>query len=202
MLSILGKFRLSFTIRALLVLCGLVALPVSVIVNRAAKQRTAVAWIQELGGRVYFDHELDGDDLQMSPAQAAAPEWLLKIADDEFFRTVVTVDLTAWWVQFKRRGRADGSHTVDDTELKELLRKMPKLKYLRLGGQKEITNDSIGAILRLTELKSLEISGTSIDKDALGKLLEMPKLERLVTSLDTTGLKTATNCKVIRVIDE
>ena len=54
-------------------------------VERARKQREAVAWVHEMGGSVQYDYEIDDDEWWAPDAEPPGPQWLRKQLDRHFF---------------------------------------------------------------------------------------------------------------------
>ena len=73
---------LRFSIRTLLIVLTISCVWLGWKVERARKQREAVAWVQELGGGLSYDSESPG------------PQWLRKRLGRHFFDDVVRVSLT------------------------------------------------------------------------------------------------------------
>ena len=155
-------------LRTLLLLVGIVAVFLAFISTAARNQKRAVDSILDLKSRVYYSYQLDGDDYEISNPKLFAPSFLRQLIGDDYFRTVVTDDLS-------------GTKTADENI--EHLRLIPNLRYLRLDGT-DVTNKSLNEISRLNNLESLDVSRTAIDDDGILLLTEMPNL-RIVLALET-----------------
>jgi len=97
------KLKIRYSLRVLLLAMTVIAIWLGMRVNSAMKQRSAVATIQEAGGSVYFNWQLqpiynaDGDvdyfKVIRDPKAIPAPEWLRRLVGDEFFQYVVKVNI-------------------------------------------------------------------------------------------------------------
>ena len=85
---------LRFSIRTLLIVLTIFCVALGWKVERARKQREAVAWVHEMGGSVNYDYELDDDGSSAPDAKPPGSEWLRKQLGRDFFDDVVRVSLT------------------------------------------------------------------------------------------------------------
>ena len=79
---------LRFSLRTFLVLLTLVCVWFGWQVNRANRERKAVAWVLEMGGSVWYESEVD-DGNAIADAKPTSPEWLR-----DFYDQVVVVELS------------------------------------------------------------------------------------------------------------
>jgi len=76
-----------FSLRTLLVLLTVLCVWLGVTVNRARKQREAVAAIEALGGYVRYEYQYG------SGQEPPGPKWLRELIGEEYFVSVVYVVL-------------------------------------------------------------------------------------------------------------
>lgn len=158
--SVLFRWRFQFSIRSLLVLVVVVAIPCSWLaaeMKRAREQREAVAEIEKLNGAVEYDLPQYFDSLPPPPPPQRPPEpaWLLKLLGGDFFGDVVFV------------GYADEAADADLVQLKEF----KHLQSLYLGGTK-VTDAGLAHITGLTQLQKLSLQNTKVTDVGRGKLHE------------------------------
>ena len=170
-----------FRLRTLLVVvtlagCGLGWLGIKVL--EARQQQAAVAAIENLGGHVRYDYEfttIGGRELVDEPPR---PAWLRALLGDDFFRSVVEVDLSetrataadferlksfdklkGFWAYRTQLGNADLEH----------LRGLTQLETLDLR-QTQVSDTGLECINPLTQLKSLSLAGTDVTDAGVAKL--------------------------------
>ncbi len=112
-----------------------------------------------------------------SPQLARTLTWLQDIDPGRFGRA--TTD------HLEHRRVLDLSGRSLDVEQLELLRSLPVLTHLYLGGT-GVTNDSMTHMVTLTQLETLDLSGTRIDDEGVQLLTRLPNLAHL--SLDGTAI--------------
>ena len=100
---------------------------VGVKMQRARNQREAVEWVKELGGWVSYDYEVGAAGFRTGKTKPSSPHWLLSFLGDDFFRSVVMVNLN--------------STQVADNGLKHL-ETLPHLATLCLNGTK-VTDEGV-----------------------------------------------------------
>ena len=84
------KVSLRTLLLAITVLCAWLGF----IVNRANKQKQAVAWVRENGGRVVYDFDLNGPRGPIDDAEPKDPKWLYQWIGIDYFADVRSVDLS------------------------------------------------------------------------------------------------------------
>ena len=149
-----------YSIRSLMLVTLVIACLLGYISHNARKQRAAVAWVKENGGKVGYDynHSTNGAMYQQNPPPG--PDWLREWIGIDYFSDVVLVDL-------------QGKKTEDISPLQCLT----KLKRLNLFGSQL---RDISALKEFTELDHLLVS--------LAKINDLTPLEGL-TNLETLGLE-------------
>ncbi len=85
------------SLRTLLILITVFAVWLAVQVNRAKRQREAVAWVKANGGEVVYDWQSDEGQLVFNFNEGVhpAPQWLRGLVGDEYFQTVDFVGLSS-----------------------------------------------------------------------------------------------------------
>ena len=83
----LPRIRLSVSLRMFLLLILVAALWLGWRVDKARRQRHAIAQVEKYNGYVRFDYEF-ADGKEIPDAQPRAPKWLRRNLDDDYFREV------------------------------------------------------------------------------------------------------------------
>jgi len=132
-------------------------------VNRAHRQRDAVAAIHALGGAVMYDYDFDAAGNQIRNAEPPEPAWLRRLLGVDFRNR-------ATWVYLA------GAPTTD-ADLVHLCN-LPKLNWLHVGN-KPITDAGLAHLARCTQIESLDLGGTEITDVGLDKLTSLRRLKIL-----------------------
>jgi hypothetical protein len=161
---------LRFSLRGLLLLVLLVSVWLGWQVNRAHKQRRAIAKIQELGGSVIFDYQViesryHESALHWNPKnEPAAAPWLRDLVGEEYFREVIAVDL-------------DETPTRDEDLW--ILDDLPRVEFLWLG-KTQVTDHALERIAyALPELKGLGCFEAKLSDQGLAPLGVLRNLHQL-----------------------
>lgn len=148
---------LQFSLRTLfllvLVLCGLLTWKI----DKVKKQRSAVAWVREMGGSALYGYEVNGNGEAVNNPQPPGPAWLIDQLSIDFLDEVESVNL--------RNDEFD-----DLTPLQGLT----GLRWLYLGNT-DVSD--LSPLARLTDMRDLELSGTKVTD--LSPLTGMTNLRRL-----------------------
>jgi hypothetical protein len=202
--GLLFRWRFQFSIRSLLVLVLVVAIPcswVAVEMKEAREQQAAVEEIKKLGGQVQFDYEVrqSGNPL-LPPSAPPGPTWLGGLLGEYFFATVVDVSYfgssvsDAGLEDLKGLTQLQGlglNHTpVTDAGLKHL-NGLTRLQCLDLTGT-HITGAGFGHLKGMTQLQELYLDETQVTDAGLGHLKGMTQLQTLAlgrTQVTDAGLE-------------
>ncbi len=160
--------RFQFSIRSLLVLVMVVAVPCSwfaLEMKKANKQQEAVAEIRKAAGYVQYDYDRQFWR-QGGIAQPPAPVWLLNLLGVHFFADVV-------WV-------GDFHCQFTDATLKNL-KDLTELEELDLGSTK-ITDAGLKNLEGLTRLRPLRLEFTEVTDAGLVHLKGLKQLRELLLS--------------------
>jgi hypothetical protein len=173
-ISLLLDWRFQFSIRSLLFVVVVVALPFSwlaVEMKKPREQNAAVAGIRKLGGVVGHDWEFEAngipDPYKFIPLLALsppAPAWLRNLLGDDFFTEVVDVTLD--------RTKLTGGG-MKDLALASSFTHRPK-----------VTDAGLEHVKALTQLRNLDLSGTQVTDAGLEHLKSLTQMDGL--SLDDT----------------
>ena len=152
---------LRFSLRSFLLFVLALCVALGWKVERARKQKRAVAALTELGARVLYDYHYS--DTSTKLREARRPPWLLSMFGEDMFCEVVEVRL---------------SH-VPELKNDDLvhLRKLPHLKTLFLCSGR-VTPDGLVHLRGLRELEDLTI-GIQISDDDLHHLARLKSLREL-----------------------
>ncbi|MGO8691309.1 MAG: leucine-rich repeat domain-containing protein [Thermoguttaceae bacterium] len=170
--AVLFRLRFQFTIRSLLLLTLVVAIPCSwlaVARQEARRQREAVAEIERAGGRVYAWPE---------------PAWLRELLVDDLFTNVTEVDFANSEI-----GDAGLEHLkglpqlqvlyLTDTKVSdagmEHVKQLPQLQVLGLGGTR-ITDAGLEHLKGVAQLGWLDLRGTKVSDAGLEHLKGLTKI--------------------------
>ncbi len=173
--SLLFRWSFQFSLRSLLFLAVVVAVPCSWLaaeIKQAEKQRSAKTAFRRFAGIIAYDYERTGP--QRKPPR---PDWLRRLLGEDFFADIEFVCLGA-----------DDSFT--DVEMAHVA-SLPRLKDLNLYGA-AIDNAGMEYIRGLRQLESLDIGGANITDAGLEQLKGLARLRKLDlgdTHITDAGLK-------------
>ncbi|MEK6237223.1 MAG: hypothetical protein N2C14_21140 [Planctomycetales bacterium] len=131
------------------------------------KERAAVKALEELGGTVYYDYQLNEDGVRLDPpSDAPGAEWLRTLLGDDWFAEVQGVSAVfSYNPHFSKTGL---------THVREL-KQLRSLEFEDL----EITDPELLLLRELNQLRTLGLSGTPVTDAGLIHLRELRKLQRL-----------------------
>jgi hypothetical protein len=147
------------------VVVTILSLWLGVTANRANRQRRAVETIRKAGGQVLYDYECDDDGRQIFDGPSPpGPNCLRNLIGIDYFATVAQVGI-------------DGERlTVDDSFA--AIEELPQLRLLVLN-RTGITDSGLARFRGLTELRVLEVWGSSVTDDGWEPLKHFPHLKTL-----------------------
>jgi hypothetical protein len=159
---------LRFSLRTALIVVTLLCIWLAAESSRARRQQNAIATLQQLGGRIGFDYQLERPGKWKSKPNPVGPEWLRRAIGDDFFRRVVIVNFD------------EGSDPADRDLA--VLRELPGLLELTLMNRTRITDEGLRNLSGLRQLKVLALNGTKIDGSGLGHVPFPRRIEGLALS--------------------
>ncbi len=134
-------------------------------VNKAQKQRAAVAWVEEMGGIVVYDYQYEGRTFLGSDVETPGPVWLTQLVGVDFLYSVKSVIFfgPSTLSDISRLADLGGLETLSlsDNSVDDLapLAKLKSLRALSVGGT-NITD--LTPLANLSNLSHLTISNTSV----------------------------------------
>ncbi len=156
LLALTLRWRFQFSVRSLLVLPVVVAIPcnwLAVEMKAAREQREVVADVVEFGGRVVYDYQIDRSDTKSQPP---APPWLRGLLGDDFFGDVTTViaheGLSHNQMFFAVRGRI----LIGGDFVPERVKGLPQLRELDMLGA-PLTDAGLRHLVGVTTLQKLNL---------------------------------------------
>lgn len=179
------RFRLSTLLIAVTLLCLWLAMEST----RARNQDRVAAMLKRAGATVFFEQRWGGEpwiddyvhkrllaDGVTLTVSAPAPRWVLNLLGEHFFVRPVTVFVRA---AHDKEEMIRGLLTV--TSLRQLdlsgitdgdLAGLDRLRELRILNlcDKEVTDESVPHLAKLTTLEKLDLGGTSITPEGFAKL--------------------------------
>jgi hypothetical protein len=179
------KWRLSYSLRALLVGTALTAIWLGVVSHRARQQRIAVRALKEVGGHPVYDYMLAQSDAvggDMAKTVPPGPAWLRELVGDEYFMRPVELIF--------QKGR------ITDQGL-ERIRLFSGLKAIHLQ-DRNISDAGIPHLCDLESVEHLSLSGNRITDNGLAQLQGLNNLRRLdieFNDISDAGLVTLSRFK-------
>jgi hypothetical protein len=161
--------RFQFSFRSLLVFVVTVSVPMGWFaweMERARQQREVVERIVELGGKTYYDYDLQYDERKhdwIAGPQPATPTWLCRFLGEDFFCDVIGVHLYC--------------KDCDDEDVAHL-KSLPELKWLSLRSR-QVTDAGVQHLHGLTNWIHLDLSDTSVSDEGVRHLQGMTNLQEL-----------------------
>lgn len=178
--------------RGVIVLVTSAGIWLAVVISNARKQERAIRLVQELGGNLLFDNQIDAQGRFLRNATPLSHEWLPQLLGKEYFRKVFAVDLAA----------SGGAQASDDNLA--FLELLDDVRIIEMGNSLAYTDDGLKHLAGLAKLHTLDLRGCSIrgsglrhlpsgleyldlqfnplEDEALIRLGSMPKLRVLLIS--------------------
>lgn len=164
---------LRFSLRSILLITLLVGIWLGIQVNRAHRQRKAVAALKQQGARIAYAYEYNDAAIR----RPTAPDWLRHLCGEEYFVSVHAVYLSPG----KQISAADWTH----------LQNLPDLKQLYLGAT-NVADEDLQRLRSFPALETLSLSHTQISDAGLAQLGELSSLKTLYlegTQVSDAGLE-------------
>ena len=216
LLSLIFKWWFQFSIRSLLLLMVVVAIPCSWLAaarQQAEKQREAVQRIWKAGGVAAYDYQVNPSGY-LTLAAPPGPAWLRRLLGDNLF----ALSLDAVQVDFgiSRAGDAELEHLNELPQLRCLIlcctnvgdaglqnvERLARLQRLCLGGTR-VSDAGLQHLGGLTQLQELDLGSTGVSDASLQHLKGLTQLKSLnlsntrVTDAGVKRLQQALpNCKI------
>jgi hypothetical protein len=153
---------LRFSLRFLMLLVVLIAIPLAWKVNRVRHQREVVSVIARLDGDLLYDYQrraiTDGPT-----QQPAGPQWIRRFVGDDFFADVVQVQLS-------------GAQVSDGTLARVV--SLPELQLLGVRSD-NVTDQGLAMVARKKSLMSLTLRSNRLTPAGIDYLAELPNLQFL-----------------------
>lgn len=191
------KFNRKFlriSLRSLLVAITITGVALGVYLNRVQDQVRAVAMIERLGGRCWYDFQVDDNRISHpgSP-EPSAPQWMRQLLGNHFFTTVIMVSLDQkafsdddlkllTGLRHLKRLDLDGPAVTDATM--QIVGRMHSLEDLHLFDTL-VTDDGLKDISKLNQLTGLTLTVSAITDDGLAHLQTLSALQRLYIGNNT-----------------
>ena len=160
---------LRYSLRTMLVVVLLLSVWLGWMANKAAKQRRAVALVEELGGGVVYDYDVSstGPKTQKAPL---VPEWLRELWGIDFFSTVGAVS-------FMNELRPSVTVAVTDRQIAQITHGFPNVTHINLGGS-AVGDSGLKHLASCEHLVSLVVGDNTTD-EGLRHLRDYPSLTEL-----------------------
>ena len=178
---------LQVSVRSLLLLTAILAIGLAIVCKRARDQATAVHRILELGGSVTYDFQFDPQGRPVRDARPPGWPWLRRLLGDEYFQTVVRVNL--------------GGSKVTDDDLR-VIGRLKQLKFLDLS-ETSISDDGLANITHLRDLQELGLSDSRVTNAGMRHLQGLQALHTLVledTAIGDEGVKQIASLRKLQTL--
>ena len=216
-IALLFRRRFQFSIRSLLVMVIVVAVPCSWLameMKAAMGQENAIAAIRRSKGHVEYDYEFETDETTPFLNEVPhGPTWLRNLVGDDFFNGVWSANIQkdADIAHIKRFRHLHclsfsrdpvGNRDITDVAV-ESLDSLPDLVYLDAWGTR-ITDVGMKQVGRLIQLEHLDVHDTRITDVGLERLKRLRQLQWLSlggTRVTKQGIKNfhraLPNCEIV-----
>jgi hypothetical protein len=155
---------LQYSLRTFLLLLTACCIALGVKSQSVRKQREVVGLVERLGGTLAYDHQYSEDPFSVTaPKPPPGPALLRKLVGDDFFATLVKVEV----------GQAQ------DRDVQRLSQQMT-IRDLVVSGS--ISDEGLESISHLGNLERLSIKGGNFSGVGLATLSHLPKLRSLAIS--------------------
>jgi hypothetical protein len=170
------KRRFAISLRAVLLLVLVVGLALGWKVNRARRQRDAVAAIRAEGGTVRYDWERISPPMERSSVPRTGPTvpvWIGRLAGDDLFQradfVMVGGDASPHLKDLPGLRRLVVNDSLTDGQLADIGR-LTSLRSLHLPWDAGITDAGLAELVGLKDLSELALMGMMIPEDSPGRM--------------------------------
>lgn len=189
--------RFRFRLRTFVLIVTLLAVWLSIHLQRAHRQKLAVEKFREYGGWVAYDYQIE-DSTTNPERQSWVPEWLRQTVGIDFFHNVAHVNLVYWDASGDRLDNRNSEPAplqyLKDTPwvtrvlLKETqatddnlqhLRHLRDLESLYIWDASQVTDAGVEHLRSLKSLQSIHLSNSRITDQSMDVFAELPKLQEL-----------------------
>ena len=159
-----------FSLRSMLLLVVVIAIPLAWKVNRARNQRAVVAELRKLNAQIDYYHgyehyyEMEATKGVQRFVPPPGGKWLHDLLGREYFVEVIQVTV-------------DGPQVTDDTLA--LIAKLPEIKYVNLNSAPGITDDGLVHFANIHNLEGVTLISDRISSAGLMHLTGLKRLKKL-----------------------
>ena len=209
--ALIFRWRFQYTIRSLLLLTAVVAIPCSWLAvekEQARTQQVIVEEISEIGWTgVHYDYEFDPSGNYIPDATPPAPEWLCDLLGGDMFGEVVMIcffdNPPPSWDPETRTTTYPPCHAKVNDALLEKLKELTHLQRLYLNSF-DVGDAGVEHLKGLTQLRELDLNGTKVTDAGLEHLKGLTQLRELdlsdsVTDAGLEHLKGLTQLEVLHL---
>jgi hypothetical protein len=179
------RLRLAISLRVMMVLVVVAAIPLAWVVRRARDQRDAVAVIERNGGYVVYDFQYSDGVIKFGPQRG--PKWLRVRLGIDYFQGVKRVVVM--------REGAD--------EIIGVLDRLPGVESINLG-QTSVTDASVARLSQIPSLRDVHLGFTAIGNPGVAHLARLSKLRRLdfaYTTIADDWILSLVQCRQLEELD-
>jgi Leucine Rich repeat len=190
---------LQFRLGTLLLAVTVFGIWLGVQVNRANRQKRAIAEIAAARGVIHFDYQRDAKGQRIPDAEPGGPKWLRKLIGDDYFRKVITVSFAT---EFYGRRKQLGLSKVDDDGLR-CFESLPDVETIELGHNRAVTDDGLVHLRNLKKLQVLYLYDCNITGTGLKHFVRLPNLHVLDirwTPITSDGIATIGKLQNLTVV--
>jgi hypothetical protein len=171
------RFRslVQFRLATLLIAITLIGVWLGITVNRANRQKRAVASIAAARGNLQFAHERDAAGNRIPDAQLPGPKLLRQLIGDDYFRRVTVVGFST---EFYGERQRLGLSKVDNEGLR-CFAALPDVEIVELGNNRAVTDAGLVHLRHLKKLRVLYLYRCDVTGAGCVYLADVPSLRVL-----------------------
>ena len=177
-----------FSLRLLLLLVAMIAIPLGWKMNRVHNQRLVVAEVTRLNGFVGYHHQLRSVKVARRTAEPPGPKWLTAFLGDDFFADIILVSV--------------GGEQVTDKTMYQVA-SLPHLNTFSINSDR-IGDAGVRSLARHSGLDSLTVTSAIVTEQGLMQLTGLKGLKHLSLGLFSVGdseIETITGLKQLESLD-